>query len=162
MTIGTNLNTDGLLGLDDVIGIPNFFRYDNSGKLASSQMVLYQDKLYIAHNNEIIGIDINLNTQTTYKMPSAVGNLKISDNGFYYVNEKGELYNNDKALNIFPERYYIYGERIFCTLRDEEGLFCFADGERAKLTDDMVREILYADEENLYCFDGKEILEIKY
>lgn len=162
MTIGTNLNTDGLLGLDDVIGIPNFFRYDNSGKLASSQMILYQDKLYIAHNNEIIGIDINLNTQTIYKMPSAVGNLKISDNGFYYVNEEGELYNNDKALNIFPERYYVYGERIFCTLRDEEGLFCFADGDRSKLSDDAVREILYADEGNLYCFDGKKILEINY
>ncbi len=192
LTIGNSVNQNGFLGLDTLVEIPSSLLWDENFMLSrdfilSDNIVYFFHPEKIICYDTRNGRKCEQYACSSYSNPLIVkgdiyylndkGRLcknhkKMTDNvvSAYLANENGVCYKEDGdsliivSDNKTTEYKCGFVGRIFYF---DEDLIIY-EGEKGSVVNRNGVESFYpmwavhADEENLYCFDDKEILEIKY
>lgn len=195
LTVGKNLNTDGLLDLDDIIPLPPSFLYDfeTFGLPLSFQ---YDDNvIFFEGSNCVISYDLNNNgkrtdllADTPYYMPvcksdkiyylnkenqlciyqdnksdilieDQVSFYFVTDNYIYYTCSKDNLLrktnlDSTDVISDLQAQYIIYADDKSVTFSTEDGTVTVKDKKLYKT--EIFADL--ADGENLYTFDGKDLI----
>ncbi|MDE6724345.1 MAG: hypothetical protein K2J79_01960, partial [Ruminiclostridium sp.] len=94
-TRGIEADSEGMLGLDDVIDLPDWLLYDPDTARYSSNFVYAGNKLYFWGNNDILCIDLSANTKTRLFENVNYSDVVFGEKGVYYKNkDDGMIYLN--------------------------------------------------------------------
>ncbi len=144
---GMEADPEGMLGLEDVIDLPDWLLYDPDVVRYSSNFIYAGDKLYFGGNNDILCIDLSSNTETRLFENVNYSDVVIRDEGVYYKNkDDGMIYlnNMENKVTPFPADYYAVGKDAVAAVSSEDGcLYLITEKGTEKLFDDKIQGILY-------------------
>ena len=153
LTVGRSTNTEGLLGLDDLIEVPPAWRFDFHTYGMNRQVQLDGNILYGKAEDAVVSFDLATGKRTEWLSGETFYAPMMRDGILYYLDESHTLcrMRSDgyaEALASSVTDYRLCPETI-CYISD--GIVCrlSEDGSRQQICDDPAEYFLYCDETHI-------------
>ncbi len=146
-TRGMEADSDGMLGLDNVINLPAWLFYDEVGTRYGSGFRIANNKLYFWGNNDILCVDLSSGTETRILENIEFSDIVFGEEGIYYkTGDDNMIYLNNCENKVvdFPTDIYAVGKDVIAAVNSEDGcLYLVTEKTTEKILDAEVQEILY-------------------
>ncbi len=153
LTVGRSTNTEGLLGLDDLIEVPPTWRFDFHTYGMSRQVQLDGNNLYGKAEDAVISFDLATGKRTEWLSGVTFYAPMMRDGMLYYLDESHTLcrMRNDGYAEVLASSvtdYKLCPETI-CYISDGIVYRLSEDGSRQQICDDPAEYFLYCDETHI-------------
>lgn len=154
---GKESDSDGMMGLDDIINIPYWLLTDPDIAGQSTNFTFADNKLYIYGNKDYLCIDLSNGTKTRLLQDVKFTSSVVTDEGIYYT-VNSILYLNDEDTRIcgFPISTFCVGDGAVAVVNKEDNCpYLIAEEGTRKISETEVNYFIYTSD-NVTVFENTD------